>query len=221
MAFRNIQIDIDDAVFQAALNRATTEGKAIGEIVVRCLTQYGASAAAVQPTVRAPAPVTTYTVQRGDTLGRIAQKFYGDPHKYPLIQEANNIVDAGRIWVGQPLTIPPLPGTATPATAPEPAPRPTSALDPEPAEPEAISPDTAYIETARCTTCNECTQINNKMFKYDDNKQAYIADPDAGTYRQLVEAAESCQVSIIHPGKPRNKAEPNLDELIERAEPFN
>ena len=46
------------------------------------------------------------------------------------------------------------------------------------------------------------------MFAYNDNKQAYIANPDAGTYAQLVEAAESCQVSIIHPGKPRNPDEP-------------
>ena len=43
---------------------------------------------------------------------------------------------------------------------------------------------------------------------------------DAGTYRQLVEAAENCQLSIIHPGKPRNPNEPGLDELIKRAEPF-
>jgi hypothetical protein len=50
--------------------------------------------------------------------------------------------------------------------------------------------------------------------------QAHIADPDAGTYRELVEAAESCQVCIIHPGKPRNPNEPNLDELIMRTEPF-
>ena len=49
---------------------------------------------------------------------------------------------------------------------------------------------------------------------------AYIADPDAGTYAQLVEAAESCQVSIIHPGKPRNPAEPGLAELTARAEAF-
>jgi hypothetical protein len=82
------------------------------------------------------------------------------------------------------------------------------------------SPDEAYIETARCTTCNECTQINDKMFGYDANKQASIINPDAGTYRQLVEAAESCQVSIIHPGKPRNPNEPGLDELMKRAEPF-
>ena len=58
------------------------------------------------------------------------------------------------------------------------------------------------------------------MFAYDDNKQAYIKDIDAGSYRDLVEAAEICQVAIIHPGMPRNPAEPGLDELIERAEPF-
>jgi hypothetical protein len=80
--------------------------------------------------------------------------------------------------------------------------------------------DEAYIETARCTTCNECTQINDKMFGYDANKQASIINPDAGTYRQLVEAAENCQISIIHPGKPHNPNEPGLDELMKRAEPF-
>ena len=81
-------------------------------------------------------------------------------------------------------------------------------------------PGEPYIETARCTSCNECTQINDKMFGYDANKQASIIDPDAGTYRQLVEAAESCQVSIIHPGRPRNPNEPGLDELMKRAEAF-
>ncbi|HET6400023.1 MAG TPA: ferredoxin [Candidatus Kapabacteria bacterium] len=81
--------------------------------------------------------------------------------------------------------------------------------------------DDPYIETARCTTCNECTQVNSKMFAYNAEKQAYIADPDAGTYRQLVEAAEGCQVSIIHPGKPRNPKESGLDDLLERAVQFN
>lgn len=58
------------------------------------------------------------------------------------------------------------------------------------------------------------------MFAYDANKQARIVSPNAGTYRQLVEAAESCQVAIIHPGKPKNPDEPGLDELLKRAEPF-
>jgi hypothetical protein len=78
----------------------------------------------------------------------------------------------------------------------------------------------AYIETPRCTTCNECTGINDRMFAYNENQQAYIKDVTAGTYAELVEAAESCQVSIIHPGKPRDPSEPNLTELMQRAEAF-
>jgi hypothetical protein len=105
---------------------------------------------------------------------------------------------------------------ATPAAV-----TPVVAVAPAAAEPEAApNPDVARVETPRCSTCNECIQINDRMFKYNENKQAYIADLDAGTYAQLVQAAESCQVAIIHPGKPRNAAEPGLDELIQRAEKF-
>ena len=84
----------------------------------------------------------------------------------------------------------------------------------------AHSPDEAWIETARCPSCNECQLINDRMFLYNENKQAYMGDLKAGTYRQLVEAAESCQVSIIHPGKPFDPKEPGLDELVERAKAF-
>ncbi len=101
------------------------------------------------------------------------------------------------------------PAAAAPAAAP-------AAAQAEPGK----SRDDAYIETPRCSTCNECITLNNKMFAYDSNQQAYIADVNAGTYAQLVEAAENCQVSVIHPGKPRNPDEPGLEELLKRAEPF-
>ncbi|MFN8178548.1 MAG: hypothetical protein U0167_11475 [bacterium] len=107
---------------------------------------------------------------------------------------------------------------ATPATVPAAAA--PAAPAPSAEAPPAPDPDLARVETPRCSTCNECIQINDRMFKYNENKQAYLADPDAGTYAQLVQAAESCQVAIIHPGKPRNPAEPGLDELIQRAEKF-
>ena len=111
-------------------------------------------------------------------------------------------------------------GKETAARVHEPAPAAATTAAAPAAPEEQKSPDEAYIETPRCTTCNECTQINDKMFAYDANKQAHIVNPDAGTYRQLVEAAESCQVSIIHPGKPRNPNEPGLEDLIKRAEQF-
>ncbi len=78
-----------------------------------------------------------------------------------------------------------------------------------------------YIESARCTTCDECTKINNKMFAYNEKKQAYIKDARAGTFKQLVQAAEKCSVRIIHPGTPLNPKEKDLDKWVKRAEPFN
>lgn len=110
-----------------------------------------------------------------------------------------------------------VPAAPAPAAAPPVASPPAGGAVVEEAEAPSDEP---YIETPRCTTCNECTNLNSRMFAYDENKQAYIADINAGTYRELVEAAESCQVSIIHPGQPRNPKEPGLEELMERAAPF-
>jgi pyruvate-ferredoxin/flavodoxin oxidoreductase len=78
-----------------------------------------------------------------------------------------------------------------------------------------------YIETARCTTCNECTNLNKKLFAYNDKKQAYIKDAKAGTFREIVTAAERCPVKIIHPGTPLNPKEKDLEKWLKRAEPFN
>ena len=79
----------------------------------------------------------------------------------------------------------------------------------------------AYIETARCTTCDECTRLNKRMFAYNDKKQAYIKDAKAGTFRELVTAAERCPVAIIHPGTPLNPKEKDLAKWVKRAERFS
>jgi ferredoxin len=116
----------------------------------------------------------------------------------------------------------PAPVAAAPAAAPGPAPEestpapPTAEEEPE----ESLSLDEAYIETVRCTSCNECTNLNGQIFAYNGEKQAFIKDASAGPYRDMVTAAEKCPVRIIHPGKPLNPDEPGLDELLERAKPF-
>ena len=123
------------------------------------------------------------------------------------------------------------PSGAGAATAVEEAPAGAEADEPEAAAETELEEEAAaeeddtirrepYIETARCTTCDECTNINNEMFKYDENKQAYIADAEAGTFKQIVQAAEKCTANIIHPGDPLNPDEPDLEKWIERAEPF-
>ncbi len=115
----------------------------------------------------------------------------------------------------------PMPAQAVPSAPaeqpPQEAPVEVEAVEEE----EELSFDDPYIDTALCTSCNECTDMYPHIFNYDDNKQAYITDATAGPYRELVLAAEICPVRIIHPGKPNNPDEPNLEEWIKRAAPFN
>ncbi len=91
---------------------------------------------------------------------------------------------------------------------------------PEKIEDEILSLD-PYIDTPLCTTCDECTGLNNVMFKYNSDKMAFIADAHGGTFKELVEAAELCPVGIIHPGTPLNPNEDDLENLVQRAEKFN
>ena len=108
-----------------------------------------------------------------------------------------------------------LPIAVAPSVAPTPAvAAATTAVD----EKLAIDP---YIDSARCTTCNECINLNAKLFAYNAQKQATVADPAAGTFQQLVLAAERCPVGAIHPGPPRNPKEKDLPKWLKRAEPFN
>jgi putative chitinase len=48
----------------------------------------------------------TYTVQPGETLGKIAERFYGDESRYLEIVAANAIEDPNRVGVGTELLIP-------------------------------------------------------------------------------------------------------------------
>jgi len=90
----------------------------------------------------------------------------------------------------------------------------------EEAEDDLMSSD-PYIETALCTSCNECLDINGQIFKYNGDKMAIIADAKAGPFKDIVEAAEKCPVKIIHPGAPLDPNESDLEDLVQRAEKFN
>jgi hypothetical protein len=136
MALRNFGINLDDPTYQAALKRAQREGKTLEQVLNEFIAAYaepeskgGEAPAGDKPTGTAP---TTYTVQAGDTLSKIARTVYGDGRKYPIIQKANNITDPSRIQVGQVLVIPSLAGES-PAPPPSPTPTPTQPTPPAPA----------------------------------------------------------------------------------------
>lgn len=63
-----------------------------------------AAAAAAEPE---PEPAArTYTVESGDTLWAIAERFYGDGNRYQAIADASGVPDPDLIQPGQVLTIP-------------------------------------------------------------------------------------------------------------------
>ena len=116
------------------------------------------------------------------------------------------------------------PSAGTPAPAAAVAASPAVAVAAAPAavaEEDDLMGNEPYIDTLRCTSCDDCLKINPKVFVYDDEQQAYIGDAKAGTFKQLVMAAEACPAECIHPGDPLNPKEKGLDKLIKRAEPFN
>jgi LysM repeat protein len=64
---------------------------------------------AVAEPVAEPAPepaARTYTVESGDTLWAISERFYGDGNKYQAIADASGVANPDLIYPGQVLTIP-------------------------------------------------------------------------------------------------------------------
>ncbi|HME05725.1 MAG TPA: ferredoxin [Bryobacteraceae bacterium] len=106
-----------------------------------------------------------------------------------------------------------------------PAPTPAAVVSSAaPAETNASTVEIAadpYVDSSLCTSCNDCTKINSRMFQYNADKQAYIADANAGTFAELVKAAEGCPARCIHPGIPRPDDRTATPQWLGRAAKFN
>jgi nucleoid-associated protein YgaU len=123
----SVQVNGDNAILtgsapsQEALEKMVLcAGNQHGIAQVDCQLQVDAPSAArgsaaapaqVEAEVAAPAAESNfYTVQSGDTLGKIAQQHYGAANKYTVIFEANKpmLTDPDKIYPGQKLRIPAL-----------------------------------------------------------------------------------------------------------------
>ncbi len=78
-----------------------------------------------------------------------------------------------------------------------------------------------WLETDECTSCDECTKLNPKIFAYNNDKKAYILNPNGGPYQDLVKAAEKCTARVIHPGLPADRTGKDIDKWIKRGEKYN
>ena len=105
----NLTIFIDDdmaRVSGAAYDQATKE-----KVILVIGNSEGIATVDDQMTVENPEPEAQFhTVVSGDTLGKIAKKYYGNAMKYPEIFEANKpmLKDPDLIYPGQMLRIPAL-----------------------------------------------------------------------------------------------------------------
>ena len=103
----HISIDDDKATITgAAYNQATKE-----KVILVVGNSNGIATVDDQMTVEhVELEVQFHTVASGDTLGKIAKKFYGNAIKYPVIFEANKpmLKDPDKIYPGQVLRIPAL-----------------------------------------------------------------------------------------------------------------
>ncbi len=104
---KNFEIDLND-------DRVTVYGQApsmaVKEKVILALGNVGGIAAVDDRiSVVKPAPESIFhEVKKGDTLGKIAAKYYGDAKKYNKIFTANKpmLKDPNKIYPGQKLRIP-------------------------------------------------------------------------------------------------------------------
>jgi nucleoid-associated protein YgaU len=109
-------LSIDGLSIQVKGDVATVSGKAKNQAerekaVLVVGNTIGIAQVDDQITVEQSEPEATYyTVQRGDTLSKIAREHYGNASKYPVIFEANQpmLKDPDKIYPGQKLRIPPL-----------------------------------------------------------------------------------------------------------------
>jgi nucleoid-associated protein YgaU len=113
---QGLAVDGLDVAFDASSSTVTVAGvvsdQATKEKVLLCCGNVaGVGKVNDMLTVSAPEPESQWhTVVGGDSLSKIAKKFYGDANKYPVIFEANKpmLTHPDKIYPGQMLRIPPV-----------------------------------------------------------------------------------------------------------------
>ncbi len=102
LGIENLNLSVDD-------DKATISGTAPSqEIREKAVLVVGNTKGIAAVDDRLDVAARYHTVEKGDTLSKIAKKVYGDPMKYPAIFEANRpmLKDPDKIYPGQKLRIP-------------------------------------------------------------------------------------------------------------------
>lgn len=106
----NARLKKEIETLRALLTEARNENALLSgrEVSEAAVSQPGSREPILEPAVAIASSLESYVVQPGDTLSRIASKFYGDPNKWNVIFEANKSLlrRPESVRVGQTLVIP-------------------------------------------------------------------------------------------------------------------
>ncbi|HEY8272475.1 MAG TPA: peptidoglycan-binding protein LysM [Pseudobdellovibrionaceae bacterium] len=109
LSTEGIDISFDPAKDIVTVSGEVPDQATKEKILLCCGNVQGVASVQDNLRVRKPAPESQfYTVQSGDTLSKIAARFYGDAKKYSQIFDANRpmLSDPDKIYPGQNLRIP-------------------------------------------------------------------------------------------------------------------
>lgn len=153
-----------------------------------------------------------YTVQRDDSLSKLAQQYLGDRFKFYILAKYNDIANPGRLAAGQVIKIPgkapvaatpaPSPAVARPRTEPpaEPAPAPAPGTAPAAATAPAARP--AEPETGVHADAKALVQRSAQLQKSGDLEGAYAAVNDAlrrdGSSREAIIQRDVVRKALIN-----------------------
>ncbi len=140
-------------------------------------------------TAPTPYPGFSYTVKAGDTVTNIAYRF--GVSQWAIVQ-ANNLSDAGLIYVGQTLLIP---GYTPPAPSPTSAPSGTNSAASTGTAPEYVSPAAPeYVDVSQ--TWDGSVTVVGDTNKWWGAQTADFADPD-GLTTMIVRTVGANNIPII------------------------
>ena len=123
-----------------------------------------------------------YTVQRDDTLSKLAQQYLGDRFRFYLLAKYNDITNPARLAAGQVIKLPgkgPLPSTTPPVAETPPAP-----AKPEP--PVAKPRDDVADMLARAGELEKGGNLEGAYAAYNEVLQRSPSHPDATKRRDTI-----------------------------------
>jgi tetratricopeptide (TPR) repeat protein len=126
-----------------------------------------------------------YTVQKDDTLSKLAQQFLGDRFRFYILAKYNDIANPSRLAAGQVIRVP--------GRAPPPAAAATPHVDPAPAvvappPPEPKPRDDVADALKKVAELERAGNLEAAYFAYTDLAQRYPASAEAGKRRDASRA---------------------------------